>query len=411
MAANLMAIVNELASLKQLDKSKVAEIIKEGLYVAISKKLEPENELEIVTNYEKSAVVARFKRHVVEQDYQLGEISVEAARAEYDSKAEVDDWIEVEMQIHEFEPKVIKNARKAIQEKIKELEEERIMFDYEKQHKQIVTGKIRKVDYNGYTVDIGYADALLPVEEQVEDEFYKVGDLVRAYVLNIRKLKADVKVILSRTHPEFVKKLFESEIPEVFSGEIELRKIVREPGLRTKVCVSSKDKNIDPAGSCLGPKGIRIEQIRKELHSEQIDIVVWDESPEQFIANAIGNDLVERVYLADRGKFARVIVQDRNKNLAIGKKGKNVKLAAKLTEFKLDIYTEEEFEEKISEERRITSHVIELDGITPKIADILKDHGYTSVQDIHEASVEELCNLEGIGEKTAIKLKESAALF
>ncbi len=411
MAANLMAIVNELAAIKQLDKSKVAEIIKEGLFIAISKKLEPENELEIVTNYERSAVVARFKRHVVEQDFQLGEISLEDARDNFDPDAEVDDWIDVEMQIHEFEPKVIKNARKAIQEKIKLLEEERIMFDYEKQHKQIVTGKIRKVDYNGYTVDIGYADALLPVEEQVDDEYYKVGDLVRAYVLNIRKLKADVKVILSRTHPEFVKKLFESEIPEVFSGEIELRKIVREPGLRTKVCVSSTDKNIDPAGSCLGPKGIRIEQIRKELHSEQIDIVVWDESPEQFIANAIGNDLVERVYLADRGKFARVIVQGHNKNLAIGKKGKNVKLAAKLTEFKLDIYTEEEFEEKISEERRITSHVIELDGITTKIADILKDHGYTSVQDIHEASVEELCNLEGIGEKTAIRLKESAALF
>ncbi len=411
MAANLMAIVNELASIKQLDKSKVAEIIKEGLLVAISKKLLPENELEIVTNYEKSAVVAKFKRHVVEQDYQLGEISLEEARDLHDPGAEIDDWIEVEMQIHEFEPKVIKNARKAIQEKIKLLEEERIMFDYEKQHKQIVTGKIRKVDYNGYTVDIGYADALLPVEEQVDDEYYKVGDLVKAYVLNIRKLKTDVRVILSRTHPEFVKKLFESEIPEVFSGDIDLRKIVREPGLRTKVCVFSKDKNIDPAGSCLGPKGIRIEQIRKELHSEQIDIVVWDDSPEQFIANAIGNDLVERVYLADRGKFARVIVKEQNKNLAIGKKGKNVKLAAKLTEFKLDIYTEEEFEDKISEERRITSHVIELDGITTKIADILKDHGYTSVQDIHDASVEELCNLEGIGEKTAIKLKESAALF
>ncbi|MBT4575197.1 MAG: transcription termination factor NusA, partial [Candidatus Cloacimonetes bacterium] len=141
------------------------------------------------------------------------------------------------------------------------------------------------------------------------------------------------------------------------------------------------------------------------------DIVVWDSAPEQLIANAIGPDLVEKVYLADRGKFARIIVNRDNKNLAIGKKGKNVKLAAKLTDFKLDIYTEEEFEEKISEERRITSHISDLDGVSSKVAEVLKVHGYTSVQDIYEASIEELCNLEGLGKKTAEKIKESSKYF
>ncbi len=410
MSANLMSSLSELAALKQLDKDKLTEIIRDGLYQAISKKLLNENELEIEADFDTNWVVAKFKRIVVERDMSLGEISLEEAQ-QLDEKLELGDKIPVEISISEFEPKVIRNARKAILERIRMLEEDRIMFDYENQKHQLISGKIRKDDYNGYLVDIGYADALLPKDEQIEDEFYKVGDMIRAYVVNIRKRKNDVIVILSRTRPEFVKKIFESEIPEINSSDIEIKKIVREPGIRTKVSVHSKDENIDATAACLGPHGVRIESIRNELNGELIDIVLWDDSSEQLIANAIGPDLVEKVYLAERGKFARIIVNEENKNLAIGKKGKNVKLAAKLTDFKLDIYTEEEFEEKISEERRITSHVSDLDGVTSKVAEVLKTHGYTSVQDIYEASIDELCHLEGLGKKTAAKIKESSKYF
>ncbi|OQX71511.1 MAG: transcription termination factor NusA [Candidatus Cloacimonas sp. 4484_275] len=410
MSANLMVTLAELANLKQLDKEKLTEIIKNSLYQAISKRLTLENELEIVADFETNKVYAKFKKIVTEQDMSLGEISLSEAQ-KYNPDAKIGDKIPVEMPISKFEPKVIKIARKVIMEKIRSLEEDRIIFDYERQKNQIISGKIRKIDYIGYIVDIGYADAILPLEEQVEGEFYKVGDIIRAFVLNIRKRKKDVVVILSRTRPEFVKKLFEIEIPEIANNDIEVIKIVREPGIRTKVAVRSLNKKVDPIASCLGPKGVRIEQIREELNGEQIDIVLWDESPEQLIANAIGADLVEKVYLAKRGKFARIVVSKENKNLTIGKKGKNVKLAAKLTDYKLDIYTEDEFEEKIAEERRITSHVSDIDGVTPKIAEILRSHGYTSVQDIYEATVEELCNLEGLGRKTAQKIKESAKYF
>lgn len=410
MGANLMSSLAELANLKQLNKEELEKIIREGLFQAISKKLTPENELEIIADFDTNKVLAKFKKIVVEQDTELGEITLEAA-TRYKQDAELGDKIQVQMAIFEFEPKVIKNARKAILERIKHLEESRIMFDYEKQKNQIVAGKVRKVDYNGLLVDIGYADALLPVEEQIEDEYFKVSDIVRAYVVNIRKRRKDVIVILSRTRPEFVKKLFEMEVPEISNGDIEIKKIVREPGVRTKVAVHAVSNDLDATASCLGPKGVRIESIRKELNGELIDVVSWDSSPEQMIANAIGMDLVEKVYLAQRGKFARIIVSESNKNLAIGKQGKNVKLAAKLTDYKLDIFTEAEFEEKISEERRITSHVSDLDGVTPKIAEILKEHGYTSVQDIYSSTVDELCNLEGLGEKTAKKLKESAKYF
>jgi len=411
MNGNLMAILNDLANLKQLDKAKLSEIIRESLLQAISKKLEPENELEIIADFKINKIAAKFVKIVVDQDFHLGQISIMEARRRFNPEAEIGDKVPIEMTIQEFEPKVVKNARRAIHERIKKLEEDRIMFDYEKQKNQIVSGKIRKIDFNGYIVDIGYADALLPSEEQIEDEFYKVGDIIKAYVINIRKNKDDVKVILSRTNPEFVKKLFEIEIPEIFTGEIEVKKIVREPGIRTKIAVQSKEPKVDAAGSCLGPKGIRIEQIRKELHGEQIDIVVWEESPEVLIANAVGPDLVERVYLAEHGNFARIIVDKKNKNLAIGKNGKNVKLAAKLTDFKIDIFTTEEFEDKNAEERRITSHINDLDGVTPKIAKILKDHGYTSVQDIFSASIDELCNLENVGYKTAKRIYEASQSF
>jgi transcription termination/antitermination protein NusA len=410
MNSNIMGSLAELANLKQLDKEKLTSIIKEGLYQAISKKMILDNELEITTDYNTNKIIARFKRIVVERDTTLGEISLEDAKM-IDEDLELGDTIPVGMNISEFEPKVIRNARKAILERIKLLEEDRIMFDYENQKNQLVSGKITKDDFNGYLVNIGYADALLSKEEQVEDEYYKVGDVIRCYVVNIRKRKKDVIVILSRTRPEFVKKIFESEIPEITSGDIEIKKIVREPGMRTKVSVYSNNVEVDATAACLGPHGVRIEAIRKELNGELVDIVVWDSAPEQLIANAIGTDLVEKVYLADRGKFARIIVNKDNKNLAIGKKGKNVKLAAKLTDFKLDIYTEEEFEDKISEERRITSHISDLDGVSSKVAEVLKTHGYTSVQDIYEASIKELCNLEGLGKKTAEKIKESSKYF
>ena len=410
MNSNIMGSLAELANLKQLDKEKLNSIIKEGLYQAISKKMILDNELEITTDYNTNKIIARFNRIVVERDTSLGEISFEDSNM-IDDDLQLGDSIPVEMNISEFEPKVIRNERKAIIERIKLLEEDRIISDYENQKNQLVSGKIRKDDFNGYLVNIGYADALLSKEEQVEDEYYKVGDVIRCYVVDIRKRKKDVIVILSRTRPEFVKKIFESEIPEITSGEIEIKRIVREPGMRTKVSVHSNNTEVDATAACLGPHGVRIEAIRKELNGELVDIVVWDSAPEQLIANAIGTDLVEKVYLADRGKFARIIVNKDNKNLAIGKKGKNVKLAAKLTDFKLDIYTEEEFEDKISEERRITSHVSDLDGVSSKVAEVLKTHGYTSVQDIYEASIKELCNLEGLGKKTAEKIKESSKYF
>ncbi len=250
----------------------------------------------------------------------------------------------------------------------------------------------------------------MPVDEQIENEFYRVGDNIKAYVVNIRTQKDRVVIILSRTNPEFVKKLFEAEIPAIFSGEIKIRKIVREPGIRTKVELEAEDPKVDPIVACVGPKGTRIDSLRKELHGEQIDIVLHSDDPEKMIENALGVEGIKRVII-ERNHSASVILDEADKLMAIGKQGKNVKLAAKLVGMKIDIYTMAEFEEKMAKERRTISHITELDGVTPKIAETLKQAGYTSVQDVYMASLEELCNLEGMGQKTAERLKEAAKYF
>ncbi|HOQ81398.1 MAG TPA: transcription termination factor NusA, partial [Candidatus Cloacimonadota bacterium] len=380
MSANLLAIITELAKVRQLNQEQLREVIIDSLYNALSKKLKPENELEVIADFNSNYLGIKFKKIVVENDESFAQISLAEAQ-QHDHNAYLGQLIDSELPINALEPKLVKIAREEISFKIKRLEEDRKMFDYEKQKNQIVYGKIKKNEYNGYIVDIGFADALLPQEEQIDEEFYKVGDNIRAYVLSVRKRANEVTVILSRAHPEFVKRLLELEVPEVHTGEIEIKKIIREPGIRTKVAVYTKRPNLDPVGACLGPKGIRVDAIKKELHGEAIDILEWDDDPKVLIANAIGPELVNKVYITEKGRFSRIIVSEENKNLAIGKLGKNVRLAARLTDYKIDIYTQDEFEDKLAEERRITSHISELDGVSAKIAEILKEHGYTSVQD------------------------------
>ncbi|MGC9337480.1 MAG: transcription termination factor NusA [Candidatus Cloacimonadia bacterium] len=412
MPFNIIAIINEFVALKQIDRDVIVKIIQESLESIIMKRLRPDNNVSVVINFEENKVYAKISARVVDEvKKKFAEISLDEAR-KIDPTAEVGDYVTIEIPISDFGRKTILAARQVIMSRSREIETQQLMVDYEKQKGQIVTGIVKKVEYNGYIVDIGFTEALLPTDEQVETEFYKVGDYIKAYILDTRNQKNKVTVILSRQRPEFIRRLMENEIPEIMDGGVIVKKIVREPGYRTKVAVQATNPKIDAYGSCIGPKGRRIEAIKDELHGEQVDVVEWSENPEQLIKNSIGQELVKRVYLAEKGKFAQVIVNsEKDKNIAIGKNGKNVKLAAKLSNYKLDILLEEEYEERAAEERRITSSIYELEGATSKIGKILYEAGYTSVQDIHLASVEELCNIEGIGEKTALKLKESAKNF
>jgi len=411
MSANILDAVIKLAAIKQLDKDEIQQIILDSITTTLSKRMNPDNTMDVLIDDATGAIKISFMCTIVELEKNLDEVSLLDAKQIFGKFVKLGEQYKREMALSEFEPKIIKTAQKIILDKIRFLEQERIKTDFDKQKHTIVTGRIKSIDdIAGYRVDIGFNDALLPPDEQIDNEFYKINDMIKAYVVNIRAKDNSVVIVLSRTNPEFVKKLFEAEIPEIYEGAVKIRKIVREPGVRTKIELETSNPKIDPIASCVGSKGTRIDAIRRELHGEQIDIVVHSDDAETMIAHALGIETIKRVFI-ERSKTAAVIVSEEDKVTAIGKQGKNVKLAAKLCGFKLDIYTQDEYEEKMAKERRTISHIKELDGVNAKIEEILRKHGYTSVEDVYEASVDELCNLDGVGQKTAEKLKEAARLF
>lgn len=412
MSANILDAVNKLATIKQLNSEQIHQIIKDSVAATLGRRLSPENELEVYVDDESKMIQATFMCEVVELEESIGQMSLSEARS-INPEAKLGDMIERSMSLQDFEPKLAKNTQGLILEKIQNLEDEKIQNDYNKLKHTIVSGQIKVIsDDLAYHIDTNHTSAKLPLEEQIEDEVYRVGDHIRAYVISTSRSRRrnNIVINLSRTNPAFVEKLFESEIPEIASGAILIRKIVREPGVRSKVELEATDPRLDPVRICVGPKGTRIDNIRTELRNEQIDIVVHSDDPEEMIINALGIDGVRQVVI-ERNKMANVILSEESKVVAIGKQGKNVKLAAKLTGMKIEIYTTTEYDNKMAKQRRTVSHITDLDGVNAKLAETLRAVGYTSVQDIFAASVEELCSIEGVGQKTAEKLKEAAKYF
>ncbi len=317
MSTNFLDAVVKLAAIKQLKEEQIRQIVIETIYGTLSKKINPESNLEVYIDETSGGVKVQFLCEVKEQETNIGEISLTEARQSHGKYVQLGEKVTRVMSLYEFEPKIIKTAQNIIQDKIKRMEDERIKTDFDKQKDTIVSGRIKNIDtIEGYRVDIGYTEALLPPDEQIDNEYYKVNDIIKAYVVNIRVKERGVIVILSRTNPEFVKKLFEAEIPEIFQGIVKIRKIVREPGIRTKIELESTDAKVDCVACCVGTKGTRIDSIRRELHGEQIDIVVYNNDPNIMIAHALGIENVKRVIL-ERGKSASVIVSEEDKLTAI----------------------------------------------------------------------------------------------
>jgi len=285
----------------------------------------------------------------------------------------------------------------------------------------------------------------LPAREQVPRESYRRGDRVRAYVLEVRDTSKGPQVVLSRAHPEFVSRLFEMEVPEIYENIVEVKGVVREPGDRTKIAVTSKDSHVDPVGACVGMKGSRVQAVVRELRGEKIDIIPWSEDPRIFIAKALSPSVVEKVGVTEEDRSALAVVADSQLSLAIGKKGQNVRLAAKLTGWKIDILSESEYDQERQKEREqeIEAAIVEetrkmaeeteaaedmeaqaageepggadggpglagIEGVGPKTAEQLKQAGYDTVEKIAAMSDEEILAVPGIGEKTAQKILLSA---
>ena len=351
-SSELIIAMDELEKEKGIKKDILLEAIDTALVTAYKKNFDSAENVRVTMDRETGEIHVYAEKDVVEKPEDVEndklQICLNDARR-INSRLEVGDKAEIEQVPKNFGRIAAQTAKQVIVQKIRE-ESRNFLFDEFNERKgEIVSGIVQKVDSRIVALDLGKLEGVMPLKEQIPSEKYKVNDKIRAYILDVeRGIKGAPQVIVSRSNVDFVRKLFELEIPEIYEGVIEIKSVSRDPGNRCKVAVYSPNENIDPVGSCVGQKGIRIQNIINELNGEKIDVIEWSEDPAVFISAALLPAEVMAVDVKPEEKFAQVIVRDDQLSLAIGKAGQNARLAAKLTNWKIDIKSESQFREMLA---------------------------------------------------------------
>jgi N utilization substance protein A len=354
MKSELMSVIDQIGREKGIEKEKILAALESALLTAAKKRFGQGDNIQVDIDASTGEISIVSKKTIAETVVDTKtEISLEEAR-KIDDEAEMGDEIGSLIDMDDFGRIAAQAAKQVICQKVREAEWEAIEREFSKKEGELVHGVILGQERRNYLVDIGKTEALLPVQEQIPREAHRRGDRVRALLLEVRRTPKDVQVILSRAHPHFVVKLFGLEVPEISEKIVEIKGVVREPGDRTKISVASRDKAVDPVGACVGVKGSRVQAIVRELRGEKIDIIPWTEDPRVFIGEALNPASIEKVGIDEQKKSALVVVADSQLSLAIGKNGQNVRLAAKLTGWKIDIISSTEYEkEKLEREQEI----------------------------------------------------------
>ena len=360
MKRELMAVIDQIGREKGIDKAKVIAAVESALLTAAKKRYGHGENIQVEIDSDTGEISIISKKTIADNVSDARtEISLDEAR-QIDNEAEMGDEIGSVIDMEEFGRIAAQAAKQVICQKVREAEWEAIEREYSKRQGDLVHGVILGQERRNYLVEIGKTEALLPIQEQIPRESHRRGDRIRAYLVEVRRTSKDVQVILSRAHPLFVVKLFELEVPEVSEKIVEIKGVVREPGDRTKISVASRDKAVDPVGACVGIKGSRVQAIVRELRGEKIDIIPWTNDPRVFIGEALNPASIEKVGIDEQKKAALVVVADSQLSLAIGKNGQNVRLAAKLTGWKIDIISASEYEkEKLEREQEIKAALAE----------------------------------------------------
>lgn len=360
MNRELISVIDEIGRQKGIDKARVIGAIESALQTAAKKRFGQAENIQVEIDPKTGEISVVSKKTIVETvSNPKAEISLQEARY-YDSEAEVGDEIGSLIEMNELGRIAAQTAKQVIFQKVREAEWEAVQKEYSTRQGDLVTGIILGMERRNYLVDLGKTEAILPIQEQIPRETYRRGDRVKAMLLEVRRTPKDVQVILSRSHPQFVAKLFELEVPEVMEKIIEIKSVVREPGDRTKIAVTSREKAVDPVGACVGIKGSRVQAVVRELRGEKIDIITWTQDPRVFIAEALNPATIEKVGIDEEKKSALVVAADSQLSLAIGKNGQNVRLAARLTGWKIDIISATEYEkEKVERDKEIKAALAE----------------------------------------------------
>ncbi|MHB1927056.1 MAG: transcription termination factor NusA [Leptospirillum sp.] len=427
----LLSVIDQLHREKGIPQETLIVALESALLAAARKRYGGGDNFQVEINPRTGEVQVLQVRRIVEQVENSSEEVSLAEALESDPEAEIGDEIGSYLEIDDFGRIAAQAAKQVMFQKVREAEWDVVTKEFGGRQGDIVNGVIIGHERKNYIVDLGKTESILPLREQMPRESFRRGDRIKALLLDMRTTNRGPQLVLSRTHPDFVARLFEKEVPEISEGVLEIRNVVREPGERAKIAVYSRDPNVDPVGSCVGVKGVRVQAVVRELHGEKVDIIEWNPDPVTFIARALSPAKAVRVSIKDMGaeKIATVIVQDSQLSLAIGRRGHNVRLAAKLTGWKIDIFSETQMQsESGMDERaeRVASlaetleaqngdssqiRIEDLPGVGGNMAEILKEAGFDSLASIAHASVDAIAALPKFGPKTAAKLIQTAQDF
>jgi N utilization substance protein A len=398
-----------IAREKNIDMDLVIETVEAGLLAAARKKYGYIDNLSFKFDSKEGELTMISLRTVVEKvTDQYTEISLIDAR-ELDTEAELDDQMEIFIDpVEEFGRNAIASAKQILIQRIREAERDRIYDEYINRVGQLISGSVQQIDKGNVIVNLGRAEAILPTREQISREKYRQGDRIRAIIHNVEKSLKGPQIVLSRVSTDFIIRLFELEVPEIFEKIIEIRAIAREPGDRTKLAVYSADERIDPVGACVGIKGVRVQSIVRELNNERIDIVAHSSNYEVFVTRALAPAKVVTTEVYESTQSMTVAVEDDKLSLAIGKNGQNARLASRLTGWKINIMSETDYNDMKRREAEMMVPIGKLSGIGDVLEERLVEEDINTVQDLADMEIEELVKIEGIGDKTGERLIERA---
>ena len=408
----LLLVADTVARDKGIERDEVLEAMEQAIQKAGRSKYGQEYDIRAEIDRKTGEIrLMRFREVADPIENEATQMSLEEAQL-HDPSAQVGDFITDPLPPIDFGRIAAQTAKQVIVQRVRDAERQRQYREFKDRIGEIVNGLVKRVEFGNVVVDLGRAEAMLRRDELLPRETFRQGERVRAYIYDVRPEIRGPQIFLSRTHPQFMAKLFAQEVPEIYDGIIEIRAVARDPGSRAKIGVISNDSSIDPVGACVGMRGSRVQAVVAELQGEKIDIIPWSQDPATFVVNALAPAEVAKVVMDEEQRRIEVVVPDDQLSLAIGRRGQNVRLASQLTGWDIDILTEaEESERRTAETQSRSALFIEALDVDDVIAHLLVNEGFTSVEEVAYVPLDELAGIEGFDEDVAGELQARALNF
>jgi N utilization substance protein A len=399
MLPDLNRVIEQVSKEKQIGREIIVKALEEAMLSAAKKTFGHQKNIEVKFNTELGEVELFEIKTVVERvEDAENQVTLEVARSKMDPEAEVGDELLAKLPAEKFGRIAAQAAKQNIIQRVRDAERDIVYNEFKGRKGELFSGIVQRFEKKHIIVNLGRTDAILPEKEQIPRERYRQGDRIRALIVDVELTGKGPQIVLSRTHPGLLIKLFEQEVPEIYEGIVEVKGAAREPGVRAKIAVISHDRDVDPVGACVGMRGTRVQAVVQELRGERVDIVLWRSDPAEYVCRALAPATVSKIIMDEDGRAMEVIVPDDELSLAIGKKGQNVRLASHLTGWKVDLRSESEAE---NEARSARTSLLAISNLSDVTVELLYQNGFKSAEDLAASDEETVGNIEGIGPERA----------